>query len=264
MRAFAYQFGQHMLQVTWVLLVFLGLSHGVLGDVLYFADGRPAISGVLLEESEAEIVFQIRYANGRLERQQFSPAQVSRVIRTVDQELLRKLREETPLKSFEYAEVLLAITADEEAYFQGQTILRQLLEQESLSDELTAATLRLQLHTLRPGLEFARAMRRWRTTFAQSQDLSQSPILSVDPWHWYVARLSEDAGQAWREALRQPVEGYTVAGRVAVLRQALLKTQAELLPDDVLHDWIEGLIKAMETNEVDALKTILRLELLLE
>jgi hypothetical protein len=258
----------------WAILWLLP-SATTYGDLLWLNHQSATVSGLLLEENSRGITFRVRRASGEPETRFYPAAEILRVVRTVNLEILTTLPQMPAVEGLHLAETWLAIPQDDEAAAQGQLVLRQLLGRDDLEPELRVAVERLLFSSLRPGLTRERL---WRQAVGRPADrpVATTPVeppAPPDAWEWYAARLTSATRVAWLEAIREDrrrAAPATPDGRwpsspenvprsqlQAAIRPALEATPAE----DPLHAWISEVAKSLAADDVEALLTVMRLEL---
>lgn len=242
--------------------------HPCSADVLFFAHDAPPVSGRLVEENANGVQFDVRHVSGAITRESFANKDVLRVIRTVTLESLPNLKNGTPSDLLAHAETLLAIHHDLEAQHEGHAILAKLLEREDLDEVWRRAIYRLRLHALPPGLARERLKQDifdlgWMTEPMSSAGDEQ------EPWLWFVTRLSAETKSEWKLAMREDraksIDGGQEQAPVPreAIAQRIRKSQAKLVVGDPVQVWMAELLTALDGDDVAALATLARLEVVL-
>lgn len=237
-------------------------------DVLYFSNDAPPVSGRLVEENANGVQFEVRHISGVTTRESFANKDVLRVIRTVTMESLPKLENGTPSELLAHAETLLAIHHDLEAQHDGHAILVKLLERENLDETWRRAIFRLRLYALPPGLARER-LKQEILSFGWAAESMNSAGDEREPWSWFVNRLSAETKSEWKLAMREDRTKSTDANQEQArvprdtLAQRIRKTQAKLVVGDPVQVWMSELLAALSSDDVAALATLARLEVVL-
>lgn len=253
----------------WLCLVLLWVRTPVHGDVVYFSTETPPVSGRLIEENPESIIFQIRLANGATKVETFAHKNVSRIIRTINQETLANLKSSSNSDILAYAETLLGVVHDFEAQYCGQELLTELLTREPLENEWKTAIYRLKIRSLPPGLARERLRRQWSQSGVYPET-HRDEENETDPWIWYTKRLAAEIKRDWLRALRadrtlsgvNPLESTPVPR--AEIQVQIRQTQAKLAIDDPVHHWAGELLAILASDDFTALVALARLEAALQ
>ncbi|MDP1560813.1 MAG: hypothetical protein Q8M16_05405 [Pirellulaceae bacterium] len=255
----------------WGLWFWLSLGCGLktaTADMLYFAKDSPPLAGRLIEEKAESVTFQVRMPDGSTKVETIPHTEVARIIRTINLETLANSHNGSNADILAYAETLLAIHQDLEAQHSGQELLTELLKRDALDDEWKHAICRLKLHAMPPGLARERLRRRWIASGWYMESPADEKD-ATDSWQWFAARLSPDTKREWLRAIRSDRAAFVadLSTQISVPREELQRnirqTQTMLVVGDPIHRWTTELLADLTSNDLSALVTIARLEVIL-
>lgn len=232
----------------------------VCGDVLLLSQPDRQVSGILVEQTPERVVFDVRDLKNQVNRQEFRSADVRKLIRTIDPLILNDVENRSSEELFEFAENLVSLAGDQEAYFQAQRILNVLLQRSDVEPGLREAVERLKLVSIGQGLERSRLLRQW----IESGRPLPASIGSSEPILWRIQAISPKDRTQIRDILRASrtaqVQVEFVLQAIVVLREQHINESSVVVLCDQLIQWCES----ADANSIDLGVRLLRMEIFLD
>jgi len=227
----------------------------VQGDMLLLSRPGRQVSGILVQQYDDRIVFDVRDRENKVSRQEFLPADIRKLIRTIDQSILGDIENRSAEDLFTFAENLVSLSADHEAYFQSQRVLDLLLKRSNLAVEFTEAVERLKLVSLRPGLERSRLLSQW---IVAGKSLPNAQLIG-DSAAWATGLISDSKRKQLLGVLRS---SRAMENQGQYVQKALVSLRATATQDDSLVELCDQVDQWCETDSVETRVRLLRLEIL--